>query len=196
MQTTEQTPLHPVDPVDRLLLNKSDNNPSAESNRAATHRVLSYQERRFRELLHYWGKDEKRKGEREWPRGPRVMPRPPHAPQETACCNWAAAAPATQASWTRPRRGGRPSGPGSTVDGKQSASKVSRASHLHWITGQEATARKYVFDATSVGQRSSPWPCKLSERDNVKFCLECKFRFLCAQFIMRQMHWTVCSDRG
>ena len=33
---------------------------------------------------------------------------------------------------------------------------------------QRTTPRKYVFDVTSVGQRSSPWTCKLSEsRDKI-----------------------------
>ena len=32
------------------------------------------------------------------------------------------------------------------------------------MTVEYVTPRKYVFDVTSVGQRSLPWPCKLTER--------------------------------
>ena len=45
--------------------------------------------------------------------------------------------------------------------------------------------RKYVFDVTSVGQRSSPWD-SVNER---QFHLECTCRFPCAQRMMRQIHW-------
>ena len=38
------------------------------------------------------------------------------------------------------------------------------------------TSRIYVFDVTSVGQRSSPWLCN-SVKVEIKFHLECKLRF-------------------
>ena len=31
------------------------------------------------------------------------------------------------------------------------------------VGGADVTPRKYVFDVTSIGRRSSPWTCKLSE---------------------------------
>ena len=45
-----------------------------------------------------------------------------------------------------------------------------------------ATPRKYVFDVTSVGQRSSPWTCN-SVKVDIKFHLECKLHFPSAQFV-------------
>ena len=57
------------------------------------------------------------------------------------------------------------------------------------ITRRDATPRKYVFDVTSVGQRSSPWTCELSESRD-KFHLECKLHFPSAQLILRQIHST------
>ena len=51
------------------------------------------------------------------------------------------------------------------------------------------TPRKYVFDVTSVGQRSSPWPAmQLGEISSVK----CKFCFLVG-LMLRQMHWPYLS---
>ena len=44
------------------------------------------------------------------------------------------------------------------------------------------TSRKYVFDVTSVGQRSSPWTCN-PVKVEVKFHLECKLRSSCAQLM-------------
>ena len=52
--------------------------------------------------------------------------------------------------------------------------------------------RGNVFDVTSVGQRSSPWMCKLSESRD-KFHLECKLHFPSAQLILRRMHLTTVS---
>ena len=49
------------------------------------------------------------------------------------------------------------------------------------------TPRKYVFDVTSVGQRSSPWTCN-SVKVEIKFHLECKLHFPSAQLMLRQMH--------
>ena len=55
------------------------------------------------------------------------------------------------------------------------------------------TPRKYVFDVTSIGQRSSPWTCKLSgSRD--KFQLDCKLHFPSAKLMLRQMHLTNVSE--
>ena len=51
------------------------------------------------------------------------------------------------------------------------------------------TPWKYVFEVTSVGQRSSPWPCKLNERQD-EISTRMQAPFSCAQFILRQMHWT------
>ena len=50
------------------------------------------------------------------------------------------------------------------------------------------TPRKYVFDVTSVGQRSS-WTCN-SVKVEIKLHLECKYCFLCARFMLRQMRRT------
>ena len=50
--------------------------------------------------------------------------------------------------------------------------------------------QKYVFDVTSIGQRSSPWTCE--SRD--KFHLECKLHFASAQPMLRQMHLTNVSE--
>ena len=47
------------------------------------------------------------------------------------------------------------------------------------------TTKILLFDVISVGQSSSPWPCKLGERRN-KFHLECKLRFPCAQFMLHR----------
>ena len=44
------------------------------------------------------------------------------------------------------------------------------------------TSRKYIFDVTSVGQRSSPWTCN-PVKVEVKFHLECKLRSSCAQLM-------------
>ena len=46
-----------------------------------------------------------------------------------------------------------------------------------------------LFDVTSVGQRSSLWTCN-SVKVQIKFHLECKLCFPCAQFMLRQMHWS------
>ena len=43
------------------------------------------------------------------------------------------------------------------------------------------TPRKYVFSVTSVGQHSSLWSCN-SIKIEIKFHIECKLRFLSAQF--------------
>ena len=51
------------------------------------------------------------------------------------------------------------------------------------------TPRKYVFDVTSVGQRSLPWTCN-SVKVEIKFPLECKLRFPSAHLMLRQMHLT------
>ena len=48
------------------------------------------------------------------------------------------------------------------------------------------TPRKYVFYVTSVGQRSSPWPCN-SVKVELNH-LECKLNFPSAQLMLRQMH--------
>ena len=45
----------------------------------------------------------------------------------------------------------------------------------------------YVFEVTSVGQRSSPWTCKLTE-SQYKFHLECKLHLPSAQLMLRQIH--------
>ena len=46
-------------------------------------------------------------------------------------------------------------------------------SHAGAVTG---SPWKYVFDVTSIGQHSSPWTHKLSERRDT-FHLECKLHF-------------------
>ena len=55
------------------------------------------------------------------------------------------------------------------------------------------TAWKYVFDVTSVGQRSSPWTCDLVKVE-LKFHLECKLHFLGAPLRLRQIHLTDVSE--
>ena len=57
---------------------------------------------------------------------------------------------------------------------------------------KERATRRYVFDVTSVGQRSSPWTCKLnasghkiSPRVQVQVA-----SFPSAQLMLRQMHLT------
>ena len=52
--------------------------------------------------------------------------------------------------------------------------------------------RKYVFDVTSVGQRSSPWTCN-SVKVEKKIHLECNIHFPSAQLMLRQMHLTKVS---
>ena len=56
-----------------------------------------------------------------------------------------------------------------------------------------ATPRKYVFDVTSIGQRSSPWTRKLSESRDT-FHLECELHLPSAQLMLRQMHFTNVSE--
>ena len=51
------------------------------------------------------------------------------------------------------------------------------------------TRAAYVFDFTSVGQRSPPWTCKLSE-SRYEFHLEWKHWFPRAQLMLVQMHST------
>ena len=51
------------------------------------------------------------------------------------------------------------------------------------------TPWKFVFDITSIGQRLSPWPCNSVEVE-MKFHLECKLHFPCAQLMLRQTHFT------
>ena len=51
------------------------------------------------------------------------------------------------------------------------------------------TPRKYAFYVISIGQRSSPWPCN-AVKVEMKFHLECKLHFPCAQLMLWQMHWT------
>ena len=51
------------------------------------------------------------------------------------------------------------------------------------------TPRKYVFDVTSIGQRSSPWT-RNSVKVEIKFRLECKLHFPGAQLMLWQMHLT------
>ena len=58
---------------------------------------------------------------------------------------------------------------------------------VHW------TPRKYVFDVTSIGQRSSPWTCN-SVKAEIKFHLECKLHFPNPQLMLRQMHLTNLSE--
>ena len=53
----------------------------------------------------------------------------------------------------------------------------------------DQTPRKYVFDVTSVGQRSSPWTCN-SMKVEIKFHLERKLHFPSAQLMLRLMHLT------
>ena len=64
---------------------------------------------------------------------------------------------------------------------------------LDFYFGGFGTPRKYVFDVTSVGQRSSPWTCKLTE-SRYKFHLECKLHFPSAQLMLRQIHLTNVSE--
>ena len=68
---------------------------------------------------------------------------------------------------------------------KQFLSQTACASHM--------TPRKYVFDVTYVGQRSSPWTYN-SVKVERKFHLECKLHFPSAQFMLRQMHLTNVSE--
>ena len=51
------------------------------------------------------------------------------------------------------------------------------------------TPRKYVFDVTSVGQRSSPWTCN-SVKIEIKIRPKCKLQFPSVQLMLRQMHLT------
>ena len=51
------------------------------------------------------------------------------------------------------------------------------------------TPRKYVFDVTSVCQRSSPWTCN-SVKVEIKFHLDCKLHFPSAQLMLRQLYLT------
>ena len=55
------------------------------------------------------------------------------------------------------------------------------------------TPRKYVFDVTSIGQRSSLSTCN-SVKVEMKFHLECKLHFPSAQLMLRQMHSTNVSE--
>ena len=55
------------------------------------------------------------------------------------------------------------------------------------------TAEIVAFDVTSIVQRSSPWPCNSVEVE-MKFHLECKFHFSCAQLMLRQMHFANVSE--
>ena len=65
----------------------------------------------------------------------------------------------------------------------------------------QAVPRKYVSDVTSVGQRSSPWPCNSMKENSfllfffaflvnvdIKCHLRCNVRFPYAQRMLRQMH--------
>ena len=56
-----------------------------------------------------------------------------------------------------------------------------------------ASPRKYVFDVTSVGHRSSPWTCN-SVKVRIKFNLQCKLHFPSTQLMLRQMHFTNVSE--
>ena len=59
---------------------------------------------------------------------------------------------------------------------RRSSSRMSWPSSRTWgVTGSE-TPWKYVFDVTSVGERSSPWPYH-SGKVEIKFRLECMVRF-------------------
>ena len=51
---------------------------------------------------------------------------------------------------------------------------IGRQVCLNSLAGR--TPRKYVIDVTSIGQRSSAWPCTLSESRDI-FHLECKLHF-------------------
>ena len=51
------------------------------------------------------------------------------------------------------------------------------------------SAQEYVFGVTSIGQRSSAWPCKLDERDKLSPRVQAPFS-LCTIYGHRQMHWT------
>ena len=52
-----------------------------------------------------------------------------------------------------------------------------RPSETSLLAGySETTPRKYAFDVTSVGQRSSPWTWN-SVKVEIKFHLECKLHF-------------------
>ena len=63
------------------------------------------------------------------------------------------------------------------------------------FTAETDTPRKYIFDVTSVGQRSSPWSYD-SVKIEIKFLFECKLRFSLAQFTLRQTHRTICKYQG
>ena len=52
------------------------------------------------------------------------------------------------------------------------------------------TPWKHVFDVTSVGQRSSPWTCN-SVKVEMRFRLECKLHFLCAESISIEAKYRV-----
>ena len=51
------------------------------------------------------------------------------------------------------------------------------------------TAEIRIWRHSAVGQRSSPWPCKLGQsRDKISCQVQAPFP--CAQLVLRQMHWT------
>ena len=56
-----------------------------------------------------------------------------------------------------------------------------------------ATPRKFVFNVTSIGQRSSSWTGNSVEVE-MKLHLECKLHLPCAQLTLRQMHRTNVSE--
>ena len=77
----------------------------------------------------------------------------------------------------------------SKVDGRAPASQLlwTRKENDCVQSRQWCTTEIYVFDVTSVAQRSSPWACD-SVKIEIKFHLECKLRRV--QFMLRQMHQT------
>ena len=66
---------------------------------------------------------------------------------------------------------------------KRTVALVPRVSALERVECIHIHIRIHIhFDVTSVGQRSSPWPCYNLVKVEVRFPLECKLRFPCAQF--------------
>ena len=60
----------------------------------------------------------------------------------------------------------------------------------------QAPQKHVVSDVTLVGQCSSPWPDVNSVDVEIKLTSSATmFRFPCAQFMLRQMHWTSLSVR-
>ena len=62
-------------------------------------------------------------------------------------------------------------------------------------TGGFRTPRKYVFDVTSVGPRSSPWPCN-SIKVEIKCHVYCTFRFHTIPVPVNAFNFLISKYRG